>query len=68
MHILDFPCFNNVKLHIVIVLSFVLAANAWSSTPGTDVGSYGKSPVVRSTVGMTRAHPYAPPTVRGGHF
>lgn len=43
-------------------------ANTWNSAPGTEVGSYGKSPVVRSAVGLTRAHPYAPPAVRGGHF
>lgn len=44
------------------------SANTWGSAPGAEVGSYGKSPVARPSVGMTRSHPYAPPTVRGGHF
>jgi len=45
-----------------------LGASTWSSTSGAELGSYGKSPVGRSAVGLTRAHPYAPPTARGGHF
>lgn len=44
------------------------SASTWSSTSGAELGSYGKSPVGRSAVGLTRAHPYAPPTARGGHF